>query len=65
MWNIHCEVWGGVTGHRMSLLKDSEGNVAVFDTKESAEDKARELNEYANGPHKTCNFSYTVIKRRN
>lgn len=57
MFVIHCEVWGGVTGHRQSLLKHN--NVVIkFDTLESAEREANRMNQAANSGFRSCSFSY-------
>lgn len=61
MWNIHCEVWGGVTGHRGSLLKFND-EIIRFDTKEAAEAEAMRLNEKVNNPNSKATFLYTAIK---
>ena len=46
-WNILCEVWGGVTGARSSLLKNY-GYVVEFPTLSSAEARAKALTDAAN-----------------
>ncbi len=56
---IHCQVWGGITGHRQSLLK-SNGQVKIFDTIQEAQEEALRLNRSMNGPYAKANFLYEV-----
>ncbi len=60
MFNINCEVWGGVTGHRSSVLKDC-GLVVEFHTLEEAETEAERLTKAMNGGYATASFRYTAI----
>ncbi len=60
-YRIRCEVSGGVTGHRVSVLKEN-GKVAEFRHREEAEKVARRLNIDANTVATRAVFSYTVIE---
>ncbi len=62
MFVIHCEVWGGVTGHRQSLLK-SKNEVVTFDTLEAAEKEARRMGQAANSGFRSCSFSYRAEEK--
>ncbi len=60
MFNIQCDVWGGVTGHRTSLLIDC-GKTVVFDTLEEAKAEATRLTAYMNGGYGSASFKYEAI----
>ena len=60
MYNIQCDVWGGVTGHRTSLLV-AEGKIVTFDTLEGAEKEAARLTAYMNGGYGSASFKYVAI----
>ena len=60
-YGVWCEVWGGVTGHRESWLKNSVGSPMEYPTLEAATNVAAELNENTNGnEYRTADFRYTV-----
>lgn len=61
MFNIMCEVYGGVTGHRTALLKN-DGKVVEFATREEADAKARELSRAANNEHAVAVFRYWSVE---
>ncbi len=60
MFNIQCDVWGGVTGHRTSLLKDC-GVVLTFGTLEAAEEEAARRTKFMNGGYGSASFDYKAI----
>ncbi len=60
MFNINCEVWGGVTGHRSSVYKDC-GKVVEFETLKEAEAEAERLTRDMNGGYASASFRYTAI----
>lgn len=41
MWMVQCEVWGGVTGHRVGMLKEN-GVDCEFATREEAQKVAEQ-----------------------
>lgn len=47
MFKIKCEVWGGVTGHRVGMLRDTDGSEKEFATRGAAEKEAAKLMEHA------------------
>jgi hypothetical protein len=60
MYGIWCEVFGGVTGHRASWLKEN-GKVKTFDTLQAATSEAALHNERTNGnPFRAASFRYTA-----
>jgi hypothetical protein len=64
MYGIHCAVWGGITGHRQSMMKGNDGEIATYATREEAENEARNLNISRNGPNAKACFSYSVRELR-
>jgi hypothetical protein len=59
-YGIWCEVFGGVTGHRQSWLKEN-GQRVEYDNAETAAREALRLDKQSNGnPYRTANFSYAV-----
>lgn len=59
MFQVMCMVTGGVTGTRMAVLRDAEGNEKVFTTFEEANTEADRLNRQMNGnPYRTAEFRY-------
>jgi hypothetical protein len=61
-YRIWCKVWGGVTGHRESWLKDN-GKVRAFSTREAAAKVSRDLNIAAmSNPNRTAEFLYEVVE---
>jgi hypothetical protein len=69
-YQIRCEVSGGVTGHRVGLLKKRNGEIRIFDTRSEAEQVAASLTETMNGPKAIAavalkaKFSYTVEEKK-
>ena len=63
MFNINCEVWGGVTGHRSSVLKDC-GIVVEFETLKEAEAEAERLTKAMNGGYGSASFDYKAIPKK-
>lgn len=59
-WNVEVSVSGGVTGHRVSLLKDGDGRAKRFDYA-AAEAEAARYRREMNGPHATATFSARVV----
>lgn len=59
-FNIEVSVSGGVTGHRVSLLK-ADGQVRTFDTQAEAEIVADDYRRSMNGPYATASFSARVV----
>lgn len=62
MFVIHCEVWGGVTGHRQSLLKKNN-KVVEFETRVAAETEARRMGQAARSGFRSCFFSYRAEEK--
>jgi hypothetical protein len=60
MYYVMCRVSGGVTGTRQTLLK-SNGTVQTFDSRESAEAKAADLNKKMNNAYSVADFRYWAI----
>jgi len=58
MYNIHCEVWGGATGYRSSLLKH-HGTVVSYETLDGAAAAADQLNVQMNKGPGQAKFQYT------
>lgn len=59
-YGVWCAVWGGVTGHRESWLKERD-RIREFSTLTEAACCAADLNQRTNGnPYRKANFSYTV-----
>jgi hypothetical protein len=59
-YQIRCEVSGGMTGYRTSMLKEND---AVWETEneEEAKAKAKGLNKKMNSnPYSSASFNYTV-----
>lgn len=54
---IICRVSGGITGTRESELK-SDGAIEVFETKELADLKAKELTNKMNNAYSLARFQY-------
>jgi len=64
MFVIGCSVSGGVTGYRTSVVKDRDGKVQTFDTREAAQAEATRLLQQTNGnPYRTATFDYWVESR--
>jgi hypothetical protein len=63
-YNISCEVWGGITGHRSSLLK-ADGQIAEYDDVFLAGAVAVGLNTKMNGPNAKATFRYSVVEAVN
>ena len=61
MFNVMCEVSGGITGYRSSLLRNDDG-VVVFETRQEAEDKAKELRRSMNTSYTGPRFNYTAVE---
>jgi hypothetical protein len=59
MFVIECEVSGGVTGYRRSVVK-RDGVAVAFDSREAAQARAEELMAWANRPGRTVDFRYWV-----
>jgi hypothetical protein len=57
---IECEVSGGITGHRIGMLK-AHGELVEFATLEAAVAEARRLDAAHNTPHAVASFRYRVI----
>jgi len=62
-YRIWCEVWGGVTGSRQAWMKDNDGNVREFDSKEEADEEAGKCNREM-GKNSPARFRYTVKEAR-
>lgn len=60
MFNIQCDVWGGGTGHRTTILKDC-GEIVVFETLKEAEAEATRLTNFMNGGYGSASFDYKAI----
>lgn len=61
---VCCEVHGGVTGHRTSLLK-SNNELRTFATRDEAQSVATTLrNERNNDPYRKATFHYWVEPQR-
>ena len=60
MFNIQCDVWGGVTGHRTDVLKDC-GKIVTFYTLQEAQDEAARLTIQMNGGYGSASFEYKAI----
>jgi hypothetical protein len=57
---IMCEVSGGVTGFRKSMMKDGEGKLMFFRNREDAQAICDKYNREFNGQYRTANFKYYV-----
>jgi hypothetical protein len=57
MYKIHCEVYGGVTGHRTSFMKNN-GKEIVFERREDAERALPDSYTNING---VC-FNYCIVE---
>jgi len=58
MFNVMCQVSGGMTGFRQGLLKDGDDRVIEFETREAAEAEARRLSEKMNSGYGCASFRY-------
>ena len=61
MFNILAEVNGGITGHRVALVKGSNGRAMTFDNKDDADHKCRTLTAKMNRPNTATTFRYTAV----
>lgn len=62
-FGIWCEVWGGVTGHRTSWLKNIKNNAKIweFETEEEAQAMATHYqNTVGANSLRIAEYSYTV-----
>lgn len=62
-YSITCNVSGGVTGNRTSLLKEN-GQVKYFNNENEAKEEARKLTEKMNNENSRAHFSYFVTPTR-
>lgn len=60
MFTINCKVTGGITGTRFSIVKNNDGSIKRFYTKEQAEEYAKELNEKMNNENSVATFFYWI-----
>jgi len=58
-WRVWCRVSGGVTGTREAWLKNGNGVIEEFDTREEAQAVASRLNATM-GRNSAVSFYYTV-----
>ena len=59
MFVVMCKVSGGYTGTREAELKDKDGGIRYFDTREEAEAEATRLTAQMNGnKYRTATFAY-------
>lgn len=62
-FHLEVSVSGGVTGHRVSLLKEN-GQVKVYDTRAEADAAELEYYKTMNGQHAVASFSARVVPAR-
>ena len=55
---VMCRVSGGVTGTRQAPLKQSDGEIRYFNTREEANTEADRLNRTMNNQYSKADFSY-------
>lgn len=61
MWAVRCEVWGGVTGHRQSLLRQGD-QVLVFRTEKAAQAQADKCKQAVRSAYATAQFWYEPVQ---
>jgi hypothetical protein len=63
-WYVECEVYGGVTGRRVSLMKGMDGNPQGFETEAEAQAAAARCRTSVKDHHGPASFAYRVVQRR-
>lgn len=61
MFKIECKVSGGMTGTRVAMLKDKDGQEQTFVYMDQAQAEADRLNKSMNHEYSSASFRYTVV----